>query len=84
MSAVDFQFTFNLFDLIELILLISGAIALYYKADKRILLLEVRQATFDNELNRIDTTVAQKLSSIEQKLDTLAENVAKLKGAAGK
>ena len=84
MSAVDFQFTFNLFDLIELILLVGGAIALYYKADKRILLLEVRQATFDNELNRIDTTVAQKLSSIEQKLDTLAENVAKLKGAAGK
>ena len=81
---MNLQFTFNIFDLIELVLLVGGAIALYYKADKRILLLEVRQRTFETELTRIDTGVAKKLSSIESKLDTLAENVAKLKGAAGK
>ena len=74
------EFTFNIFNLIELLLILASVLGAYYKIDKRQVLLELRQATLEGELRRIDSSVDRKLTIIDKKLDNLSEAVAMIKG----
>lgn len=74
------EFTFNIFNIIELLIILGGVLGAYYKIDKRQLLLELRQTTLENEIKRIDNNVDKKLELIDKKLDDLSEAVATLKG----
>ena len=74
------EFTFNIFNLLELLLILASVLGAYYKIDKRQVLLELRQATLEGELRRIDNGVDRKLTIIDKKLDNLSEAVAMIKG----
>ena len=74
------EFTFNIFNLLELLLILASVLGAYYKIDKRQVLLELRQATLEGELRRIDSSVDRKLTIIDKKLDNLSEAVAMIKG----
>ncbi len=80
MLGTETTFNFDLFDLLQLVVLIAGIVGVYFRHDKRI---SLNQASIEHnatEIKRIDKNIDAKLDQIFNELKDLSATVSEMKG----
>ncbi len=80
MLGTETTFNFDLFDLLQLVVLIAGIVGVYSRLDKRISLNRVSIEHNATEIQRIDKNIDAKLDQIFNELKDLSATVSEMKG----